>query len=113
MSNSTSALNGTRSRALASGLALAGLVGMFFALLGWTGHVHEYYKVWSVLPMVWVAMGLLLSIAAAAADAALGSDADFTQGNGAGARLVNRFLPWIIVALTFVGMAAISLKGAS
>lgn len=112
MSNPSNAA-ASRSRALATGLAVAGLGGMFLALLGWSAHVHERHLVWYGRPMVWVAIGIMVTVAAAAADAALGADADFTQGSrGAGSKMMNRFLPWIIVALTFVGMFAISAKGA-
>ena len=113
MSNPNSAAQAAKSRTLAIALAVAGLVGMFFALLGWSAHVHERHLVWFGLPLVWTTIGLLISVAAAAADSALGADADFTQNSrGAGAKLANRFLPWIIVALTLLGMVLMSLKGA-
>lgn len=97
-----------RTRAIV--LALAGLVGMFFALLGWTGMVRDVDKVWGANPTIWFVVGLVIAIAAAIVDALLGRKADFTQGEtGAASTLVNRLLPWIIVALTLIGLLVVKL----
>lgn len=97
-----------RTRAIV--LALAGLVGMFFALLGWTGMVRDVDKVWGANPTIWFVLGLIIAVAAAIGDTVLGRKADFTQGQaGAGSTLVNRLLPWIIVVLTLVGMLVVKL----
>lgn len=94
-----------RSRTNAIVLAVVGLVGMFFALLGWTGIARDVGKVWGANPTIWFVIGLLVTVAAAIADTVLGRRADFTQGStGAGSTVLNRLLPWIIVALTLVGM---------
>lgn len=99
----------SRTRALM--LALAGLVGMFFALLGWTGMVRDVAKVWGASPTIWFVLGLIIAVSAAIGDTVLGRNADFTQGRaGAGATVVNRLLPWIIVALTLVGMLVVKLS---
>lgn len=92
-------------------LAVAGLVGMFFALLGWTGMVRDVAKVWGANPTIWFALGLIIAVAAAIGDTVLGSRADFTQNRGgAGHTVMNRLLPWIIVALTLVGMLVLQLR---
>ena len=97
-----------RTRAIV--LALAGLVGMFFALLGWTGMVRDVDKVWGANPTIWFVVGLVIAIAAAIVDTLLGRKADFTQGEtGAASTLVNRLLPWIIVALTLIGLLVVKL----
>ena len=91
-------------------LAIAGLVGMFFALLGWTGMVTDATKVWGANPTIWFVLGLIIAVAAAVGDTVLGRHADFTQGRAdAGSTLLNRLLPWIIVALTLVGMLVVKL----
>lgn len=100
----------SRLRALA--LAVAGLVGMFFALLGWTGMVRDASAVWGMKPLVWFVIGVVVAVAAAVADLVLGRRADFTQTAGrpsASATLVNRLLPWLIVAFMLVGMLVVKL----
>ena len=98
----------SRTRALL--LAIAGLVGMFFALLGWTGMVTDATKVWGANPTIWFVLGLIIAVAAAVGDTVLGRHADFTQGRAdAGSTLLNRLLPWIIVALTLLGMLVVKL----
>lgn len=102
-----------QSRVRALLLAVAGLAGMFFALLGWTGKVKDVDKVWGANPVVWLTLGLVIAVAAAIGDTLLGSRADFTQDTGrssAGATFVNRLLPWVIVVLTLVGMLVIQLR---
>lgn len=99
----------SRTRALL--LAIAGLVGMFFALLGWTGMVRDLAKVWGASPTIWFVLGLIIAVAAAIGDTVLGRNADFTQGRtNAGSTVLNRLLPWIIVALTLIAMLIIKLK---
>ncbi|GAB3585863.1 DUF1129 domain-containing protein [Calidifontibacter terrae] len=99
----------------AIGLAVLGLIGMFVALWGWTGHVRSSDSVLGMNPWIVVVIGLVLCVGAAIADLALGNRADFststpgTQQSGR-ALLVNRLAPWIIVALTLIGMLIIWLR---
>lgn len=111
VSTTVDARAASQSRGRAIALALAGLVGMFFALLGWQGHVKDMSKVWGLNPTIWLVLGLVVAVAAAIADTALGAKADFSQGpGGRGATVLNRLLPWIIVALTLIGMLVVSMR---
>lgn len=99
-----------RSRGLAIGLVVLGLIGMALTLVGWTGHVRDADTVLGMTPMIPTVLGLVLALGAAVADAALGAKADVyaaVEGGGAKAVLLNKLAPWIIVALTFVGMVMV------
>lgn len=103
----------TKSRTRALILAVTGLVGMFLALVGATGLAQDA-GVWGAKPAIWLTLGLIIAVASAVADAALGARADFTTGAAAktrGAVIMNRFLPWIIVVLTLIGIAIILVRG--
>lgn len=99
----------SRTRALA--LALAGLLGMFLTLLGWTGHVRKLDTTWGVSPVVWIVIGAVIVLGAAIADAVLGARADFVGPSATpsgSATFLNRLLPWVIVAMTAIGMVVVS-----
>lgn len=102
----------SRTRALL--LALLGLVGMFLALWGITGVARQVDSLAGMAPKVPLVVGIVVVLAAAVADAALGRRADFVhaelgqaRAQGAGALLLNRLGPWLVVLLTAVGMLLI------
>lgn len=112
VSSSPAATRSSQRRAIA--LALLGLLGMFLALWGMTGVAKDAETVLAVPPIVPLVVGLLLAIGAALVDSLLGAKADVVHGRehagGAKALLLNRLGPWIVVALTLVGMLLTWLK---
>lgn len=103
-----------RSRELAIGLAVAGLIGMFLALWGWTGIQRDAHVLglpgW--IPFI---IGLLLAVGAAATDLAMGARSDvyaFAPGERPTPwqTFANKFAPWLIVLLTLIGVLLIWLK---
>lgn len=98
-------------------LAVFGLLGMFLTLWGFTAIAREVDTVIGLSPYIPLVLGIVIVLAAALADTALGRRADFIQAElgrsraeGAGATLVNRLAPWLIVLLTAVGMALIWIR---
>lgn len=105
----------SQGRAIA--LAVAGLVGMFLALWGFTGLVREVDKVAGMPPLLPLILGIVVVLAAAVADLLLGRAADVygvevgrSRAEGPLALVANRLAPWIIVALTAIGMVLIQLR---
>lgn len=104
-----------QSRIRAYVLVGVGLLGMFLALWGWTGMQQDTSKLIGLSPTLIFVVGALLCVGAAVTDAALGAKADImttTPGTSSGpmALLLNKLAPWIIVALTLVGMLIIYLR---
>ncbi|MDE9366364.1 hypothetical protein PZ938_12200 [Luteipulveratus sp. YIM 133132] len=99
-------------------LAVAGLIGLFLALWGFTGMVREGVDTIAGMPPVLpFVVGLVIVVAAAVADTVLGRHADIfatpagqTEAPGMLALVLNRLAPWIIVALTLIGMLLIWIK---
>lgn len=113
----TGSIDGKVSRIRAILLAVAGLVGMFLALWGFTGLARDVDKVAGMPPWIPLVVGLLIVVAAAIGDTVLGHHADIFQtpagereAPGALAFVLNRLAPWIIVALTGIGMLLIWIK---
>lgn len=99
----------SRSRTKAIALALLGLLGMFLTLWGWAAMQKDTDKLIGMSPVVIFVIGALLCLGAAIADALLGAKADVVHGapQKGSALLLNKLGPWIIVALTLVGMLLI------
>lgn len=103
-----------RSRELAIGLAVTGLIGMFLALWGWTG-IQKGTHALGMSGWVLFIIGAVLALGAASADLALGQRSDvyaYTPGVEPTGRqvFVNKFAPWVIVLLTLIGMLIIWMK---
>lgn len=105
----------SQGRAIA--LAVAGLVGMFLALWGFTGLIRDVDKIAGMPPLLPMIVGIVVVLAAAIADLLLGRAADIygvevgrAGDHGALAVVANRLAPWIIVALTAIGMLLISIR---
>ncbi|WP_460599179.1 hypothetical protein [Flexivirga lutea] len=104
-----------RSRLVAIAVAVVGLVGMFVALLGWTGIAQGVDSTAGAPPWVIFVIGAVIVIGAAVFDLAAGSRSDVYvvapgQQLTALQFVLNKLAPWIIVALTVVGMIAIWLR---
>lgn len=104
-----------QSRLRAIALAVIGLIGMFLALWGWAEMRQDTGKVLGMAPAIPFAVGLLLVLGAAIADAVLGNKADvITSAPGTGqkgmALLLNKLAPWIIVLLTGIGMLLLYIR---
>ncbi|WP_265444832.1 hypothetical protein [Flexivirga meconopsidis] len=104
-----------RSRVIAIVVALIGLVGMFVALLGWTGMMRDVDKTIGIPPWVIFVVGAVITVGAALFDLAAGSRSDvFAVAPGqqltALQFTLNKLAPWIIVLLTLVGMLIIWLR---
>jgi hypothetical protein len=104
-----------RSRVVAITVALVGLLGMFIALLGWTGIAKEADSTVGVSPWLVFVIGAIIAVGAAVFDLAAGARSD-VYVVAPGERLttaqfvLNKLAPWIIVALTIVGMIVIWLQ---
>ena len=104
-----------QSRVRAIALAVIGLIGMFLALWGWAEMRQDTDEVLGMAPAIPFAVGLLLVLGAAIADAVLGNKADvITSAPGTGqkgmALLLNKLAPWIIVLLTGIGMLLLYIR---
>lgn len=103
-----------RSKQLAIGLAVLGLIGMFLALWGWTG-IQKDAHVLGMSGWIPFVIGAVLALGAASADLALGARSD-VYAFGPGERptawqlFVNKLAPWCIVLLTLIGMLVIWLR---
>lgn len=104
-----------RSRLVAVTVAVVGLVGMFVALLGWTGVAKDVDSTVGLPPWVIFAVGAVIVVGAAIFDLAAGARSD-VYVVAPGEKLttmqfvLNKLAPWIIVALTVVGMVIIWLR---
>lgn len=109
------------SRAIAVVLLIAGLLGTFFALWGWTGVRKnavtwwEHYTTAGMSPWIPFGVGLALVLLAAVADAILGRRSDvFQVAEGAEPTtlqtVANRLAPWLLVLITAVGILLIWLR---
>ncbi|KNX36654.1 hypothetical protein VV01_05020 [Luteipulveratus halotolerans] len=111
-------VDGRVSRIRAILLAVAGLIGLFLTLWGFTGMVRDGVdKIAGMPPVLPFVVGLVLVVGSAIADTLLGRHADVfqtpageTEAPGALALVLNRLAPWIIVALTLIGMLLIWIK---
>lgn len=104
-----------RSRIVAITVAVVGLVGMFVALLGWTGMVRDVDSTIGLPPWLIFVVGAVVTVAAAVFDLAAGARSDVFavapgQRLGTGQFVLNKLAPWIIVALTAIGMLIIWLR---
>lgn len=104
-----------RSRVIAIGVAVVGLIGMFVALLGWTGIAKDVDRV-AGLP-VWLifVLGAVIVVGAAVFDLLAGTRSDvYVVPSGqpltTAQFVLNKLAPWIVVALTVVGMVVIWLR---
>lgn len=104
-----------RSRVIAIGVAVVGLIGMFVALLGWTGIAKDVDRV-AGLP-VWLifVLGAVIVVGAAVFDLLAGTRSDvYVVPSGqlltTTQFVLNKLAPWIVVALTVVGMVVIWLR---
>lgn len=109
------------SRAIALALLVAGLLGTFLTLWGWTGIRKnavtwwDHYTTAGMSPWVPFGVGLALVLLAAIADAILGRRSDvFQVAEGAQPTtfqtLANRLAPWLLVLITAVGILLIWLR---
>lgn len=104
-----------RSRLVAVAVAVAGLLGMFVALLGWTGIAQDVDSTAGAPPWVIFVVGAVIVLGAAVFDLAAGTRSDVYVVEP-GHQLttlqfvLNKLAPWIIVALTVIGMIAIWLR---
>ncbi|HWC23780.1 MAG TPA: hypothetical protein VG502_15910 [Flexivirga sp.] len=104
-----------RSRLVAITVALIGLVGMFVALLGWTGMAKDVDSTVGAPPWLVFVIGAVITVGAAVFDLAAGSRSDvYVVAPGqqlmTAQFVLNKLAPWIIVALTIVGMIVIWLR---
>lgn len=104
-----------RSRVIAIVVAVVGLVGMFLALLGWTGLMRDTDAVAGLGPWVLFVLGAVITVGAAVFDLAAGQRSDVYvvpegQRLTAVQFVLNRLAPWIVVLLTLVGMLIIWLR---
>lgn len=104
-----------RSRIVAIAVAVVGLVGMFVALLGWTGIARDVDRTAGVAPWLVFVMGAVIALGAAVFDLAAGARSDVYvvvrgQQLTPAQFVLNKLAPWIIVALTVVGMIVIWLR---
>ncbi|WP_446664462.1 hypothetical protein [Flexivirga sp. B27] len=104
-----------RSRLVAITVAVVGLVGMFVALLGWTGIAKEVDSTAGVPPWLIFVVGAVIVVGAAVFDLAAGTRSDvFVVAPGQRLStlqfVLNKLAPWIIVALTVVGMIIIWIR---
>lgn len=104
-----------RSRLVAITVAVVGLIGMFIALLGWTGFAKSADSTVGASPWLVFIIGAVIAVGAAIFDLAAGSRSDI-YAVAPGQRLtttqfvLNMLAPWIIVALTIIGMIVIWLR---
>lgn len=104
-----------RSRVVAIAVAAVGLVGMFLSLLGWTGVAKGVDRVAGLPAWLIFVVGAVVVVGAAIFDLVAGSRSD-VYVVAPGERLtttqfvLNKLAPWIIVALTVVGMLVIWLR---
>lgn len=104
-----------RSRVIAVTVAVVGLLGMFVALLGWTGMMRDVGDTVGLPPWLIFVVGAVIAVGAAVFDLAAGTRSD-VYTVPAGQRLtatqfvLNKLAPWIVVALTGVGMLIIWLQ---
>lgn len=104
-----------RSRLIAISVAVVGLIGMFLALLGWTGVAKDIDRTAGLPPSLLFAIGAVVVVGAAVFDLAAGSRSDVYivapgQQLTTTQFVLNKLAPWIIVALTIVGMIIIWLR---
>ncbi|GGB15889.1 hypothetical protein GCM10011492_02000 [Flexivirga endophytica] len=104
-----------RSRLVAITVAVVGLVGMFVALLGWTGVAKDVDSTIGLPPWLIFVVGAVVVVGAAVFDLAAGARSDVyvvapDQQLTTMQFILNKLAPWIIVALTVVGMIAIWLR---
>lgn len=104
-----------RSRLVAITVALLGLVGMFIALLGWTGIAKASDSTVGAPPWLVFVVGAVIVVGAAVFDLVAGTRSDvYTVAPGERLTttqfVLNKLAPWIIVALTVVGMIGIWLR---
>lgn len=104
-----------RSRLVAITVAVIGLIGMFIALLGWTGIAKGADSTAGAPSWLVFVVGAVIVIGAAFFDLAAGTRSDvYTVPPGerltTGQFVLNKLAPWIIVALTLVGMIGIWLR---
>lgn len=104
-----------RSRLVAITVAVVGLVGMFVALLGWTGIAKEVDSTVGVPPWLVFVVGAVIVVGAAVFDLVAGTRSDvFVVAPGQRLStlqfVLNKLAPWIIVALTVVGMIIIWIR---
>lgn len=116
---STTAANDSRLTAVA--LLVAGLLGTFLTLWGWTGIRKNAVTWWDnfttagLSPWVPFGVGLALVVLSALADAILGRRSDVfqvTEGTQPTPvqTLANRLAPWILVLITALGILLIWLR---
>ncbi|MFC6713258.1 hypothetical protein [Branchiibius cervicis] len=109
------------SRVIALALLVAGLLGTFLTLWGWTGVRKnavtwwEHYTTAGMSPWILFGVGLALVVLAAIADAILGRRSDvFQVADGAEPTptqtLANRLAPWLLVLITALGILLIWLR---
>lgn len=109
------------SRVVAILLLVAGLLGTFLALWGWAGVVLANAQWWThrttlgMSPWVAFVVGIVLVVGAAVVDVILGRRADVSQvAAGTEATptqiLLNRLAPWILVAVTAIGVLLVWLR---
>lgn len=104
-----------RSRVIALTVAVVGLIGMFVALLGWTGMMRAVDHTLGMPPWLIFVVGAVIAVGAAVFDLAAGTRSDvYAVADGqrltATQFVLNKLAPWIIVALTGVGMLIIWLQ---
>lgn len=104
-----------RSRLIAIAVAVVGLLGMFLALLGWTGVAQGADRAAGLPPWSVFVVGAVVVVGAAVFDLAAGSRSDvYVVAPGRQLTttqfVLNKLAPWIIVALTIVGMVIIWLR---
>ena len=104
-----------RSRLTAVAVAVVGLLGMFLTLLGWTAVARDADNAAGLPPWLVFAVGAVVVLGAAVFDLAAGARSD-VYAVAPGQQLtttqfvLNKLAPWIIVALTVVGMVIIWLR---
>lgn len=104
-----------RSRVIAITVAVVGLIGMFVALLGWTGMAKGSDSTVGIPPWSVFVIGAVITLGAAIFDLGAGSRSDvYVVPDGEQLTttqfVLNKLAPWIIVALTVIGMIAIWLR---
>lgn len=100
------------SRLVATAVAVVGLIGMFIALLGWTGVAREVDRTAGFPPWLVCALGAVIVVGAAVFDLVAGTGSDvYVVPPGRQPTtmqfVLNKLAPWIVVALTVVGIIAI------
>lgn len=104
-----------RSRVVAIAVAVVGLIGMFVALLGWTGVAKDVDHVAGLPAWLIFAVGAVVVVGAAVFDLVAGARSDvYVVAPGQQLTttqfVLNKLAPWIVVVLTVVGMVIIWLR---